>query len=253
MKNIFLIPILVLFITPMTSASAIDMNQLVLETVNEMPSEGGYELTSVPPQRMADAFVFQPSGVLDLDPFQAMPSYCTTATYMVFYKVLQKYWEASSGQPSTQLLSKIKSKLERDGERIWGRWNSNGPGTAKFFHDTKIGKNFDDLKMALPGDFIKIFWNDQVGKSERGHTGVFLGVKKINGQQMLQFWASSKSTNGFAERMVPLTDAKRTLFSRFDKPENYQNIGKLSDFDSFLASMLTRDSNWNELREASGF
>lgn len=253
MKNLLLIPILFLSITPITHARAIDMNQLVLEAVNEMPSEGGYELTGVPPQRMADAFVLQPSGLLDLDPFQAIPSYCTTATYMVFYKVLQKYWEATSAKPSTDLLTKIRPNLESDGERIWGRWNSNGPGTAKFFYETKLGTNFDEIKMALPGDFIKIFWNDFVGKSERGHTGIFLGIKKINGEEMLHFWASSKSTNGFAERMVLLAEAKRILISRFNKPENYQNIENLPELDSFLASMLVRESNWKELRAVSGF
>lgn len=228
------------------------MNPLVLQAVNEMPSEGGYELTNVPPQRMADAFVLQSSGVLDLDPFQAIPSYCTTATYMVFYKALQKYWEATSGLPSADLLMKIRPTLESDGERIWGRWNSNGPGTAKFFRDTKMGSNFDDLRKARPGDFIKIFWNDQVGKLERGHTGIFLGLKKVDGQQMLLFWASSKSTNGFSERMVPLSEAKRILFSRFDMPQNFHNIKDLPELDPFLSSMLDRISNWDEVRAVTG-
>lgn len=253
MKNFLLSAFIIFTTTSFTYGRTVDMNQLVLEAVNEMPSEGGYELTVVPPQRMAEAFVLQSSGVLDLDPFQAVPSYCTTATYMVFYKVFQKYWEATSGQPSVDVLMKLRPKLESDGERIWGRWNSNGPGTAKFFYDTKIGTNFDDLKRALPGDFIKIFWNDQVGKQERGHTGVFLGLKKINGQQMLQFWASSKSTNGFSERMVPLTEAKRILFSRFDRPQNYLNINDLPELDPFLASMLSRVSSWEELKAVSGF
>lgn len=122
-----------------------------------------------------------------------------------------------------------------------------------FFMTQKIGTNFEDLNRARPGDFIKIFWNNQVGKLERGHTGVFLGLKKINGQQMLQFWASSKSTNGFSERMIPLIEAKRILFSRLDRPENSENIAGLSDLDSFLASMLTRESTWEELKEVSGF
>lgn len=253
MRTFKLLSLFSLLFPIISFAANSDMNQRVLEAVSEMPKEGGYELTVLPAQRMSDAFFLRTSNELTLNAFLALPSYCTTATYMVFFKVLEKYWAENSFQPDSDVLVKLKPQLENDGLRIWGRWNSNGPGTAKFFHDTNMGTNFDDINKARAGDFIKIFWNDQVGKLEKGHTGVFLGLKVQNGKQMLHFWASSKSTNGFAERIIPLTEANRILFSRLDRPENYLNIANLPELDSFLASMLTRQSNWTELKEASGF
>lgn len=253
MKTIFLITLLSLPFAVAGQVSTISMNKLVLDAVKEMPTEGGYELTVVPAERMAQAFTLRTPDELQLNPTLAVPSYCTTATYMVFFKALEKFWAANSLKIPADVLFKLRPQMENDGVRIWGRWNSNGPGTAKFFHDTKIGSNFDDLEKALPGDFIKIFWNEHIGKLERGHTGVFLGLKKINGKPMLHFWASSKSTNGFFERIIPLTDAKRILFSRLDQPQNYLNIAKLPDIDPFLASMLTDESNWVKVREVSGF
>jgi hypothetical protein len=32
---------------------------------------------------------------------------------------------------------------QRDGEGIWGRWNANGPGTARLFHEMNLGENFE--------------------------------------------------------------------------------------------------------------
>jgi hypothetical protein len=51
-----------------------------------------------------------------------------------------------------------------------------------------------------PGDFLKIFWNENVGieyfksggvnrrKSERGHQVVFTGRKVTAGTEMIRFW-----------------------------------------------------------------
>lgn len=227
-------------------------NKIVLEVVSQMPNEGGYELTIVPAKKMRDAFSWK-NEILTLNPFKAVPSYCTTATYMVFFKVLEKYWELNNITPSLNTQQKLKPNLEDDGTRIWGRWNSNGPGTAKLLADAQIGTNFDDINNAIPGDFIKIFWNGLVGKLEKGHTGIYLGKKIINGQEMLHFWASSNSTSGFSERIIPMKDAKKILFSRLDQIENYERIGDLPDVDNFLADMLVRESSWDEVKEVSRF
>lgn len=235
-----------------SSSLASDMNKLILDIVEEMPSGGGYELTTRPAERMMEAFSWTPTE-LTLEPKLAIPSYCTTATYMIFYLALEKFWNENSISPSAEILRKLKPELEKDGDRLWGRWNSNGPGTAKLFFDTRIGTNFDDIEKALPGDFIKIFWNNEVGKLERGHTGVFLGIEKVNGIKMLHFWASSKSTDGFSKKMVPLEDVKHILFSRLSSPQNFMELSRLSETDEFLASMLTRVSSWSELRRVSGF
>src|SRR5256885_5765061 len=41
---------------------------------------------------------------------------------------------------------------QRDGEGIWGRWNANGPGTARLFQELGIGRNFVDVSQAQPGE-----------------------------------------------------------------------------------------------------
>lgn len=224
----------------------------VLEAISEMPRKGGYELTRVAPERMRDAFSWRNEDELGLNSDTATPSYCTTATYLVLYKVLQKYWIASGKLPLRKTLEFIKPNLEADGVRFWGRWNSNGPGTAKTFTDAGLGINFDDIKQAKAGDFLKIFWNNHVGKLERGHSVIFLGVEKRNGVEMIKFWGSSKDTDGYSERWIPRADAIRTLFSRLNTPENIDRLSTLPANDTFLSSMLTRVSSWTEVRKVSG-
>jgi hypothetical protein len=170
----------------------------------------------------------------------------------VVYKVLQKYWASISAVPEVLVLERLKPNMENDGLRIWGRWNSNGPGTAKFIHDTGMGFNFDNIDEALPGDFLKIYWNDQVGKLEKGHTVIFLGVEKINGAEFIRFWGSSASTQGYGEKVIPKKDAIKTLFTRLTTLSAYTAISTLPEKDLFLESMLSRVSSWKELRVASG-
>ena len=227
------------------------VQQWVLDSVNEMPSKGGYVLTKISPERLRDAFTLQ-NGVMTVDEVAATPSYCTTSTFIVLYKVLQKYWDYSRVTPSTAVLEMIKPNVEMDGVRIWGRWNSNGPATAKFFNDARIGQNFDDINQARPGDFLKMFWNGQVGKTEQGHSVVFLGQEKVNGVMMIKFWSSNKTTDGYGVRWVPVTDAKRMVFSRLTNLQNFENIAKLPETDDYLASMLSKSATWDEVRRVTG-
>ncbi len=231
--------------------SAEQIQQWVLDAVDEMPAKGGFELTRRPPERLRDAFSWR-SNDLDINPQIAFPSYCTTSTFMVFYRVLQKYWDYSGTRPSRETLAMIKPNVENDGVRVWGRWNSNGPATAKFFRDTMMGENFDDISKARPGDFLKLFWNGHIGKLETGHSVVFLGSEVKNGVRMIKFWASQRATDGFGIHIVPITDAKRLLFSRLTNPDRADNIASLPTTDNFLASMLSVESNWVEVRQVSG-
>src|SRR5204863_8378 len=73
-------------------------------------------------------------------------------------------------------LEKLIIRDQRDGEGIWGRWNANGPGTARLFHELQLGSNFDNFDQAKPGDCMKIFWSRQVGKSEHAHSTIFVGI-----------------------------------------------------------------------------
>lgn len=231
-----------------------DYNHYVLEAIKEMPKAGGYELTSTPVKKMRDAFAWQADGSdeLSLNAMKAIPSYCTTATYLVFYKVLQKYWAVTGNRPSRLTLERLKPNLERDGQRVWGRWNSNGPGTAKFLYEAKLAVNFDDINQAKPGDFLKIFWSQDVGKKEKGHTVIYLGRENVNGVEMINFWGSNTSTQGYGLKSVTRQSAVRTLFTRILAPENFENIATLPEDDKFLASMLSKISNWNQLKSVTG-
>jgi hypothetical protein len=236
--------------------SSTQTQQWILEAIKEMPNSGGYKLTNLSAQRLRDAFIWRPSTQgteqLLLNSQVAAPSYCTTATYQIFYKVLQKYWAWSKTTPSKDVLDLLKPDMENDGERIWGRWNSNGPGTAKLFTDSKLGQNFDDIHKAIPGDFLKMFWNDHIGKRESGHSVMFLGLVKQDGEEYIKFWSSNSSTHGYSVKMVPRKDATRTLFSRITNPKNIETIVDMDEDDSILAEMNERDSTWAEVSKLTG-
>lgn len=223
------------------------LNEEILSAISKMPKKGGYVLTSASPRKMNEAFSWN-LDQLTVNQSKAIPSYCTTATYIVFFKVLKSYWD-KNGYPAREIQEVFKPNLESDGLRIWGRWNSNGPGTAKFFRDTDLGLNFDDINKALPGDFLKIWWNDEVGKKERGHSVIYIRSTAST----ITFWSSNKDTNGYGERTIPKTMAKKVLFSRLERPENAVKISDIPEKDLFLESMLTRESSWKEVKEVSGF
>lgn len=223
-----------------------NFNEQVLSVIQEMPKKGGYVLTSTSPKKMRDAFSWNVDE-LTVTQSKAIPSYCTTATYLVFFKALENFWKGN-GYPSRDILEIIKPNVESDGVRIWGRWNSNGPGTAKFFRDADLGTNFEELDKALPGDFLKIWWNDEVGKKEQGHSVVYIRSNATT----ITFWSSNKDTLGYGERTIPKTMAKRLLFSRLERPENIVKIKDIPEKDLFLESMLSKESSWKEVLEVSG-
>lgn len=223
------------------------LNERILKTIDTMPKRGGYVLSSQSPKKLRDAFTWNLEE-LTINESIAIPSYCTTATYIVFFKVLKSYWE-ESGYPSKDVQELFKANVEADGVRMWGRWNSNGPGTAKLFHDGDLGTNFDDLSKAIPGDFLKIFWNTEIGKNEKGHSVIFLKATRDS----LTFWSSNTETQGYGVRTIPMSMAKRLLFSRLERPENAIKLLDEPAKDEFLASMLTRVSSWAEVKEVTGF
>lgn len=228
----------------MQTAFAVDMNERVMTAITEMPKAGGYVLTNTSAEALRDSF----SWNLDEIIFQPKtPSYCTTATYGVFFKALLSYWK-EQGFPEKAVIEFYKANMEYDGVGVWGRWNSNGPGTAKFFRDLDLGKNFTELSEARPGDFLKIYWNLEIGKNERAHSVVFLSADK----DTITFWSSNTDTKGFGVRTIDKSLAKRLLFSRLERPENAANMLKVPLTDDFLASMLTKVSSWAEVQKVVG-
>ena len=225
-----------------------DPNEVILRVIQTMPEGGGYSASNEANARLAEA-ARTVKGTLTLDPAIAKPSYCSGATYLVFLKTLAYM----NNQAITgSLADTLAIKGQPDGVGIWGRWNSNGPGTACLFHELQIGENFADWNLARRGDFMKIFWNPNVGRREHGHSAIYLGTTTENGVEWVRFW-SSNQPNGFGEKRVPKTKIAYVIFSRLKYPERLQqNLSALPRKNSYLAGLLSKDSSLAEAKVNSG-
>lgn len=233
-----------------------DYNALVLQSISEMPSGGEYKLNKAASDALTKSITTK-DGRLHVVVDAAAPSYCSGATYQVFLKTLQKLQSDGKIEMSPATARSLGTRPEgswlADGHGVWGRWNANGPGTAGLFADLDLGYNFTDNTFveAKPGDFMKIFWKEDVGKNESGHSVVFTGVLPVGatGSKVEQvcFW-SSNSKMGYGKKCVPRSNMKNAIFSRLTKPENIQGAGQgeLSDRNDYLASLLRTESSFSE-------
>ena len=98
---------------------------------------------------------------------------------------------------------------------------------------------------------MKIFWNDSIGASERGHSVIFLGVDSAKGEETVSFW-SSNQPGGYGSKQVPRSKIKRMLFSRLEHPERLENVAKLPAKDVFLASLEEKSVSPSEAARAVG-
>lgn len=226
-----------------------DPNAVILRVIHSMPQGGGYSASNQATAHLTAA-ARTVKGTLTLNPAMAKPSYCSGATYLVFLATLENL---NNQTPITgQLAEGLAIKGQPDGVGIWGRWNANGPGTACLFHELQLGENFTDWNQARPGDFMKIFWNSNVGRREHGHSAIFLGVAKENGADWVSFW-SSNQPNGFGQKQVLKTKIAYVIFSRLKYPERLQqNFSTLPAKNSYLAGLLSKDSSLPEARANSG-
>lgn len=221
-----------------------DFNALVLQAIREMPVGGGYSLATDASKALLSATVWK-NGALLVSPEKASPSFCSGATYLVFLKALN----AALAQESPIDPSVLKTLLitgQADGVGPWGRWNANGPGTARLVHELQLGRNFDDWEEARPGDFMKIFWSSSIGKSESGHSVVFLGVKREGGKDYVEFW-SSNTPNGMGAKKVEKSRVVRAIFSRVEEAPRIAELARLPAKDQYLSDMLTRASSPEEV------
>jgi hypothetical protein len=225
------------------------INRLILDSVRQMPSKGGYSPSTAANHALNQA-VSDSKGTLRVDPSHAMPSYCSGATYLVFLKTLAGLQSSGKLTLTPETVAALRPTGQPDGTGIWGRWNANGPGTARLFHQLELGTNFSDLSAALHGDFLKIFWNDGIGASEHGHSVIFLGVETKEGVPCVKFW-SSNTPGGYGEKSVPRSKIHRMLFSRLKYPENI-NQSLPSRTDSYLSSLVKRSSSSQEMNEMCG-
>jgi len=225
-------------------------NDLILEQIKEMPTGGRYSASRVATIRLQQAAHFE-SGKFFVLPDAASPSYCSGATYLVFIKTIEVLRDRGSLQLDYATLESLMIRGQRDGEGIWGRWNANGPGTARLFHEMDLGQNFDDFAEAQPGDFMKIFWSPEVGKAEHGHSVIYLGMEKKLGLDYVRFW-SSNIPAGYGEKSVPRSKIIHAIFSRLDTPANLSRSVTAPAVDKYLASLLSVRSSFAEAKAKCG-
>jgi hypothetical protein len=247
----------VLFLCLLTASAGLgDFNKIILEQVRTMPAGGGYATNLG--AHVALAASVEVNASVDIRPELAMPAYCSGATYLVFLKTLKALQENREISLSRETWAALVPRLRPDGkdtlpdgESVWGRWNANGPGTARLFYELGLGRNFTEFSEARSGDFMKIFWTQAVGKRESGHSVVFLGFDKIDGVEIVRFWSSNRP-GGFGESWVPREKIARAIFSRLEDPERIARWSRLAESDSYLASLLTAESSFSEAARMSG-
>ena len=98
---------------------------------------------------------------------------------------------------------------------------------------------------------MKIFWSKSVGKTESGHSVIFLGTETRPDSEYVRFW-SSNVPFGYGEKTVPRTKIAYAIFSRLDNPANLTRINSAPEVDTYLSSLLRKRSNFAEATRKCG-
>jgi len=233
-----------------------DGNEAVLAAVRTMPEGGGYGTSLTAHQALASSV--ETGNPAKIFPQRAQPSYCSGATYLVFLKALAALEAQGALSLDRATWEALKPRLREDGkdtlpdgEGIWGRWNANGPGTARLFYELGLGENFTSFSAARPGDFMKIFWTDAVGRKESGHSVIYLGSLRKDGIDCVRIW-SSNEPEGTGEKIIPREKIKHAIFSRLESPSKIAGWRALPASDAYLASLGREESSFSEAEKMSG-
>ena len=241
MKRLAALVCLVILALAAEASFAGDYNNLILDQISKMPSGGKYSVSHFAKIKLQSAAHFE-SGKFFVIPTKPYVSFCSGATYLVFIKTIEALRDRGQLQLDFATLNQLVIRDQRDGEGVWGRWNANGPGTARLFHELRLGSNFDNFDQAKPGDFMKIFWSRKVGKTEHGHSTIFIGMENRFGIPYVRYW-SSNNPSGYGEKSVPQSKIAYAIFSRLETPANLARINSAPSVDRYLASLLrTRSS-----------
>src|SRR5436853_1709373 len=232
------------------SVNAESYNSLILEQMAKMPSGGKYSVSHVAKIKLQSSAHFE-SGKFFVAPTKPYVSFCSGATYLVFIKAIEELRDRGQLQLDYATLNQLIIRDQHDGEGVWGRWNANGPGTGRLFYELGLGRNFTDFSQAQPGDFMKIFWNNNVGKSESGHSVIFLGTTQRSDGEYVRFWSSNIGM-GYGEKEVPRSKVAYAIFSRLQTPANLSRIHDVPAVDAYLASLLRKKSNFAEANKKCG-
>ena len=219
------------------------LNKYVLRAIEAVPSGGGYAVTKTAMANFRRSIRMEDNGSLALTATTARPSFCSSATYLIFLNVIAQMEARGHLKLSTATKKMLLVESQADGVGVWGRWNANGPGTARLFHELKLGRNFTELSEAQPGDFLKIWWTDAVGAREKGHSVIFLGTRRDERGLSVLYWSSNIPT-GFGQKAVSTSRIKHMVFSRFEHPEALNDVDRVPVKDPYLASMLSANESF---------
>lgn len=231
-------------------AQAQDWNESVLAAIRKMPVGGGYAVTSEAGRNFREAVAVD-RGRLRVNARSAVPSYCSSATYLLLLEVINDAARQRAVGLDDAALTALAPRPAQDGHGIWGRWNAHGPGAAMLFHELGVGENFTAIDAARPGDFLKIFWRDAVGKSERGHLVVYLGRERREDGEWVRFW-SSNQPDGYGDKWVHESKIARMLFSRLTDPSGFAHAAEIPRVQPYLASLLDTESSFAEATQRVG-
>jgi hypothetical protein len=233
-----------------SAANAAGLNSLILEQMGKMPSGGKYSVSHFAKIKLQSAAHFE-SGKFFVIPTKPYVSFCSGATYLVFIRTIEELRDRGQLQLDFATLNQLIIRDQHDGEGVWGRWNANGPGTARLFYQLGLGRNFTDFSQAEPGDFMKIFWNNNVGRRESGHSVIFLGTTMHPDGEYVRFWSSNIGM-GYGEKEVPRSKIAAAIFSRLETPANLARINNVPLTDSYLGSLIRKNSSLAEARQKCG-
>jgi hypothetical protein len=222
----------------------VDYNAMILAIIESLPTGGGYSLGAdfVRPRVTAHNIG---GGRWELRVYDGFPSHCTSAAYALYSRLVATLHNGGRIRLSPAQLGSLEVKRRMpdgtarvDGQGPYAIFNGNGAGVAAFLEHTGTGFSFrdDKLSYARPGDFLKLFWNENVGASEQGHQAVFTGSRVVAGRDMICFWGSQRQKrkkrsggtealyfaaaadgevhDGYGEVCRPRSDAKAMIFSR---------------------------------------
>ena len=269
--------LLLLPASPVTAAD--DHNDLVLQKIEAMPAGGHYasyrkeapegkrfDDLYATVEALGNALEIDRKGRLEVKPRRALPgSFCSSATWLLFCEViadLQRDGIVPADSDLSRELSAVGDQNEvihgeLDGVGLFGHWNADGPGTAVLFHRLGLGRNFLGYDNAKPGDFLKIFWNEHIGKGERGHLVVYLGQNASG--DAIEVWSSNlknaDGSSGYGTMWVEKSRIHRALFSRLETPENlvrWRDFSEAERTSDYLVRIRRTGSNEKEMREVTG-
>lgn len=187
---------------------------------------------------------------VEVNPQLATPSFCSSAVYLLLLKSIEMYENACDHVLPQKQWEYLKPytvenrayPIQADGVGAWGRANANGPGVAELVRELGIGTNMyigtaDEYRNSCHRnflfdtihkfDFMKIFWNDEIGKDESGHMVVALGKscerdQDGNTMSILHYWSSNGSHTdinaGYGIKSVSVDKIHRAVVTRIDRP-----------------------------------